>query len=156
MQSLTYWFLIVRKLKKQLLKIFRLWLNLEFFYNRILISEDPNVKEKFEQHNIKRKDFTPVTDVSDVITTVENLTKDVEKLSYDFYLPEKNLLIELNGEQHYKPVRFSNISIEQAIKNLKKQRHHDWLKRKYAQKHNYKLLIIPYNEETQLQIKKGC
>lgn len=89
--------------------------------------------------------------------------KDIGKLSYDFFIPEKNLLIEINGEQHYEPVKFGNISIEQAIKNLKRQRHHDWLKRKYAQKHNYKLIIISYNEEiseinlkAQLQIKKGC
>ena len=67
------------KVKETTLENIQVMVEFGIFYNRILISEDPNVKEKFEQHNIKRKDFTPVTDVSDVITTIENLTKDVEK-----------------------------------------------------------------------------
>lgn len=67
------------KVKETTLENIQVMVEFGIFYNRILISEDPKVKEKFEQHNIKRKDFTPVTDVSDIITTVENLTKDVEK-----------------------------------------------------------------------------
>ena len=30
--------------------------------------------------------------------------------------------------------------------NLKKQRHHDWLKRRYAIKNGYNFLVIPYWE----------
>lgn len=33
---------------------------------------------------------------------------DMGKKSYDFYLPDKNLLIECQGEQHFVPVDFSN------------------------------------------------
>ena len=72
--------------------------------------------------------------------------KDKLNLSYDFYIPSKNLLIEINGEQHYKPVRFGNISLDLAKKNLKLQRHHDWLKRKYAKDNKINLLTIPYWE----------
>ena len=63
--------------------------------------------------------------------------KDKKFLSYDFYTPEYNLLIEYNGKQHYKENSFKR-------HDLKLQRHHDWLKRKYAKNHNIKLLTIPY------------
>lgn len=66
------------KVKDTILENIQVMVEFGVFYNRILISEDPNVKEKFEQHNVKRKDFTPVTDVSDIITTVGDLTKNVE------------------------------------------------------------------------------
>jgi len=65
--------------------------------------------------------------------------KDKKRLSYDFYLPEYNLLIEYNGEQHYIKSSFKH-------HNLLLQKHHDWLKRNYARKHKIDLLIIPYWE----------
>lgn len=64
---------------------------------------------------------------------------DLGKLSYDFYIPSKNFLIEFNGRQHYEEWCFKH-------HNLKKQRHNDWLKRKYARDNNIKLLTIPYWE----------
>lgn len=63
--------------------------------------------------------------------------KELGDLSYDFYIPSRNLLIEYNGEQHYSQSSFGR-------HNLKKQRHHDWLKRKYARDHSIRLLAIPY------------
>ena len=38
------------------------------------------------------------------------------------------------------------MTFEEQTKELKNQRHHDWLKRKYAKKNNIKLLTIPYWE----------
>jgi hypothetical protein len=73
--------------------------------------------------------------------------KDQNPLPFDFYIPSYNILIEYNGKQHYKPVRWSNsLTIEQAKQNLKKQRHHDWIKRSFCKKHNIKLITIPYWE----------
>jgi len=66
---------------------------------------------------------------------------DKKQLSYDFFLPNENLLIEYNGEQHYINTSFKN-------HNLKLQKHHDWLKRKYAEKHEINLLTIPYWKDT--------
>ena len=68
--------------------------------------------------------------------------KDVQKLSYDFYLPNLNLLIEYNGIQHYKEIPF----FHRDPFAFHRQLHHDWLKRKYAKDHNMELLIIPYYE----------
>ena len=68
-----------------------------------------------------------------------SVCKDEKPLSYDFYVPERNLLIEYNGAQHYKAVEQFG-----GEKRLRLQRHHDWLKRKFAKDNDYKLLIIPY------------
>lgn len=66
--------------------------------------------------------------------------RDEQPLPFDFYIPFKNLLIEFQGEQHYRrPENYWN-----GEKGLKKQRHHDWLKRKYAKDMGINLLIIPY------------
>lgn len=69
--------------------------------------------------------------------------KDKEFLSYDFYLSDYNLLIEYNGIQHY------TNSFKKPLHEWHRQLHHDWLKRKYAVKNNYKLLIIKYNDEVE-------
>ena len=71
--------------------------------------------------------------------------KDISHLlSYDFYIPSKRLLIEFNGKQHYifKSLFYKN----KTIKDFYIQKHHDWLKRKYAIKNNYKLLVISFKD----------
>jgi very-short-patch-repair endonuclease len=65
--------------------------------------------------------------------------KDKKRLSYDFYLPELKILIECQGQQHYKQIDFFG-----GRKAFLLQKHHDWLKRKYAVEHGYKLITIPY------------
>ena len=68
--------------------------------------------------------------------------KDKKKLSYDFYIPSKNLLIEFNGNQHYE----QRVEYHKTYHEFLVQKHHDWLKRKYARGNNIKLLTIPYWE----------
>ena len=61
-------------------------------------------------------------------------------LSYDFYLPKYNLLIEFQGEQHE-----HYVDMFHTTKNdFKKQQEHDKRKREYAKNHNIKLLEIWY------------
>ena len=76
--------------------------------------------------------------------------KDKQPLPFDFYLPEKNIAIEYQGIQHYKPVETFG-----GEKRLHKQRHHDWLKRKYCQKKGITLITISYKENVKnvLEIK---
>lgn len=61
------------------------------------------------------------------------------KLSYDFYLPEYNLLIEYQGEQHECPVEHFG-----GEEQFKIQQEHDKRKRNYAQSRNIELLEIWY------------
>jgi len=61
-------------------------------------------------------------------------------LSYDFYIPKLNLLIEYHGGQHEKFTR----GIHKTMKDFEKQLEHDNRKCIYADKNNIKLLIIWY------------
>ena len=72
-------------------------------------------------------------------------------LSYDFYIPSKNLLIEFQGEQHYRPVDFNNEGMEQAEKNFEIQQEHDKRKREYAQQNNIDLLEFAYIDEDKIE-----
>lgn len=64
-------------------------------------------------------------------------------LSYDFYLPDFNLLIEYDGEYHFMPITKNK---EKAEENFEKQKRRDELKTNYAKNNNIKLLRIPYTE----------
>lgn len=66
--------------------------------------------------------------------------KGLGRLSFDFYLPKENTLIEYQGEQHYKDGYFKGHKHD-----LKKQQERDNIKREFAKKHNYNLIEIPYN-----------
>ena len=52
-------------------------------------------------------------------------------------IPSKNLLIEVNGLQHYSPVKYFG-----GIKKFNIQKEHDKRKRLYAQNNGYRLLEI--------------
>lgn len=67
--------------------------------------------------------------------------KNKNKLSYDFFLPNHNKLIEYNGMQHYIPIKYFG-----GERTLKMQKNHDKLKREYAQNNGYELLEIPYTQ----------
>jgi hypothetical protein len=60
-------------------------------------------------------------------------------LSFDFYLPKYNLLIELQGVQHYRPIDYFG-----GEEQYKIQCEHDSRKRDYAKLHNIDLIEIPY------------
>lgn len=62
-------------------------------------------------------------------------------LSYDFYLPTYNLLIEFQGEQHEHPIKHFG-----GIKKFIKQKIHDRRKRVYCHDNNINLLEIWYYE----------
>ena len=67
-------------------------------------------------------------------------------LKFDFYLPNEKIAIEVNGEQHYFPVRFGGITLSKAQENFKKQKIRDDIKKEYCIKNNIKLLIISYKD----------
>ena len=75
--------------------------------------------------------------------------KDKSYLSYDFYIPDQNILIEYQGLQHYKPVEYFG-----GENQFKVQQQHDKLKSEYAKTNNYNLIAVPYTEDTFSKIKK--
>lgn len=63
------------------------------------------------------------------------------KLLFDFYLPDYNVCIEYNGEQHYKSIKYFG-----GKEKLKMQRENDIIKENYCMNNNINLIIIPYTE----------
>ena len=77
--------------------------------------------------------------------------KDKKALPFDFYLPHYNILIEYDGQQHYRPVNFGGISDEEAYENFKITQLHDFIKTSYCKTHEIPLLRIPYWESEQIE-----
>lgn len=74
---------------------------------------------------------------------------DKTYLSYDFYIPDQNILIEYQGIQHYQPVDIFGGDDQFVI-----QQKHDQMKLDYAKEHGYNLITVPYTEDTFSKIKK--
>lgn len=73
-----------------------------------------------------------------------NDCKDKLPLPFDFYLSNLNVLIEVDGEGHFKPVNFGGISDEEAELNYKVLKRHDNIKTEYCKYNNIRLIRIPY------------
>ena len=65
-------------------------------------------------------------------------------MPFDFYLNKYNICIEVQGEQHYKPVGFGNIKFKKSIENFILQRKRDKIKENYCKENNIGLLKISY------------
>lgn len=79
-------------------------------------------------HNIPQKEFEGLVGLGGGL------------LSYDFYLPTYNLLIEYQGEQH----KYFCEWFHESEEGFKKQQEHDRRKKEYAQNNNINLLEIWY------------
>jgi hypothetical protein len=77
--------------------------------------------------------------------------RDQLPLPFDIYLSEHNILIEYDGEQHYRPVNFGGISDEDAYKNFLKTQYHDSIKTQYCEANNIPLIRVPYWEKDNLE-----
>lgn len=74
--------------------------------------------------------------------TFEDL-RSQNKLRFDFYV-NNSYIIEYDGQQHFKPVTFGNISLNQANENLQITQEHDKVKNEYCKNNNIPLIRIPY------------
>lgn len=70
---------------------------------------------------------------------------------FDFYLPQYNLMIEYDGEQHFAPARFCGPNDERNLAEFKKTQEHDMIKNQYCLEHNINLLRIPYTEQENIE-----
>ena len=85
-------------------------------------------------YKISNKYYIPQKEFEGLVGTYNG------NLSYDFYLPQYNLLIEFQGEQHERYIPGFHNSIEY----FEKQVEHDRRKREYAERHEIELLEIWY------------
>ena len=72
--------------------------------------------------------------------------KNIRSLPFDFYIPNKNILIEYDGEQHFLASTFGGISKERAENILEGTQKRDAIKTAYCIEKEIKLIRIPYWE----------
>lgn len=82
--------------------------------------------------------------------TFEDCFND-RKLRFDFYLPDYNMCIEFDGEQHYRPVDFGTHDQVKVEKNFEALKLRDEIKNEYCKEHNISLLRIPYWDFTNIE-----
>ena len=70
--------------------------------------------------------------------------RKVNTLPFDFYIKEKNILIEYDGRQHYELSFWGNTSEEESINNLRETKENDEIKNRYCKDNNIELIRIPY------------
>ena len=70
---------------------------------------------------------------------------------FDFYLPQYNLFIEYDGEQHYRPVRFYKQSDEEMEQTFQETQKRDKIKNRYCEQNQINLLRIPYWEKENIE-----
>jgi hypothetical protein len=70
----------------------------------------------------------------------------IGKMSIDFYIPDYNIAIECQGEQHFKPVRFGGCSEEIAKHNFQETIKRDIRKKELCEEHNIPLIYIKKEE----------
>lgn len=83
-----------------------------------------------------------------------NDCKNKKLLPFDFilWLENKILLIEYQGEQHFKPMGFGSKNPELALEKLKRTQFTDKIKFDYCVKNNIPLLLIPYTEYDNVEL----
>jgi len=109
-------------------------------------SKCPNCN-KSNAENITRKKLNILDLNFDSEYKFENCInpKTNRKLSFDFAVFVDNIILfELDGQHHFKPVRFGGISMEVALVKFKEQKIRDKIKNKYCKQNNIKLIRIPY------------
>lgn len=67
---------------------------------------------------------------------------DSRLLTFDFFIPKYNILIEFDGEQHFRPYRSRSNNVEKFKTTVR----HDEIKTNFCKSNNYHLLRIPYTE----------
>lgn len=100
-------------------------------------------RQWLEKHNIKYEYQKPFDDC-----------KDIKALPFDFYLPEYNICIEYDGEQHFRPVKFDGKDDKIAIEQFERTKYHDVIKTKYCKDNDICLLRIPYFKNIEEELEK--
>lgn len=102
--------------------------------------------EKISRYELKVEKWLKLNNINYIKEQRFKNCKDKLPLPFDFYLFDKNIVIEVDGEGHYKPAHFNNCSKENAIKSFKQVVKHDEIKTNYCKNNNIKLIRIPYWE----------
>jgi len=75
--------------------------------------------------------------------------KNKKSLELDFYLPNYNIAIECQGEQHFKPLGYCG-----GIKKFEYTLNNDRIKKELCEKNNLPLYYINYNDDVEEKMKE--
>jgi very-short-patch-repair endonuclease len=80
-----------------------------------------------------------------------NDCRNIKPLPFDFYIPQYNLCIEFDGEQHFIPHAFNSRkeTEERKLENLKIVQFRDQIKNDYCKNNGINLLRIRYDENVE-------
>jgi hypothetical protein len=109
---------------------------------------------KEEKESKSEKLITKILLENHVVFNKEHCFEDCvykKKLRFDFYIPELNMCIEYQGQQHYKPIKIFG-GQDAFTLQLKK----DNIKREYCKNNNIQLLEIMYSDNIEEKIKTEC
>lgn len=114
----------------------------EFKYRNRYVCNQCNMRMSKNEKIIK--EFLDINNIEYIEQYKFNDCGDVNCYPFDFYLPLYNLCIEVQGEQHYKYIRFGARSKEDSINRFYKQRERDKIKREYCINNKINFLAISY------------
>lgn len=103
-------------------------------------------------YSIGEKNIQEILTHNDIGYEIEKTYEGLGSFRYpyrfDFYLPQKNRLIEFDGIQHFQPIA----SWDDTKEGLFSRQNRDKEKNKYAIEHNIELIRIPYWERDQITL----
>lgn len=95
-------------------------------------------------NEIKVSEYLKSLGINYIYEFIINSCRDKNPLPFDFYLDKYNLFIEVDGEQHFRPINFGYEDNDIAIKRFEIQQKHDEIKNEYCKKWNIPLLRLSY------------
>lgn len=110
----------------------------------------PRCKESIGERKVRR--WLESNNITYIYQKSFTTCRDKKELPFDFYLPDYNVCIEYDGEQHFRPVDFSGKGYEWAIKQFNQTKRHDEIKNKYCMINNIHLLRIPYYKNVEEEL----
>lgn len=73
---------------------------------------------------------------------------------FDWYIKELNLIVELHGQQHYKPINYGNVAFDLAVNQFQRIQERDNTKMQAALNAGYDYVAISFKERKKLSYKR--
>ena len=112
--------------------------------NHINGQQCPHCEQKISKGVVKIKIWLDNNNIKYELEKRFSDCKSKNTLPFDFYLPNYNICIEFDGQQHYYPHSWFDRDKSKMITNLKEVQFRDNIKNNYCIKENIKLIRIPF------------
>ena len=100
--------------------------------------------KSISRYEKKFKEFLEKENIEYIYQYSFNQCRDILPLPFDFYIVKDSFLVEIDGEGHYHPCNFNQISNEKATTTFQITQKHDKMKNLFCKENNIPLLRIPY------------